>query len=364
MNMSNGSWRVARSREHVRGTPAVVRAAMPGAGARLPSRGSAWRWLATLGAACLIALALQPAPARAEAAVPAGAAARAPVAKVTEFTGNVEFTTDGQRWRPLKRAKLLFNGYRVRTGANGTATVIGQGDDAYLLAPRAVVAVEGRTLRVLSGQAARPQQEAGLAAFFGDLTRRFVSRQRYTTVRRNVTDTWQVLTPDHVSASPDYPTLVWQNGGEGVRYRVHVGDKVIDVPAASARAPYVSHALAGVAPGTHALRIEVLDAGGTVRYVDPNGGELVWIDATQSAAIKARHEAMLEDPTMTDEDIAKYLSSKGLLVPAMDHCRDYLQESPEDEAMSLAYLKVLKELRLDTLHAKQVAQMAQVASVE
>ena len=41
-----------------------------------------------------------------------------------------------------------------------------------------------------------------------------------------------------------------------------------------------------------------------------------------------------------------------------------LLDSPEDEAMSLAYLKVLKELRLDALHAKQVAAMAQVASTD
>lgn len=354
MNMSIGGGRASIARQ-VRARARAV--PMTGAGA--------WRWLAAFAVAAVLALALVPSPAHAEAAAtPAGAAARAPVAKVTAFTGNVEFSTDGQRWRPLKRAKLLFAGYRVRTGANSTASVVGQGSDAYDLAPRAVVAVEGRALRVLSGQATRPQVETGLSAFFGDLTRRFVSRQRYTTVRRNVTDAWQVLTPDHVSASADYPTLVWQNGGDGVRYRVHVGSTVIDVPAANAGAAYVSHDLGGIAAGTHPLRIEVLDATGAVRYVDPNGGELVWIGTAESAAIKARHEAMLEDPTQTDEDIAEFLSGHGLLVPAMDHCRDYLVDSPEDEAMSLAYLKLLKELRLDALHAKQVAAMAQVASAE
>jgi hypothetical protein len=90
----------------------------------------------------------------------------------------------------------------------------------------------------------------------------------------------------------------------------------------------------------------------------------VWLGATESAVIKARHEAMLADPTQTDDDIAEFLSEQGLLVLAMYHCRDYLQDNPEDEAMSLAYLKVLKELRLDALHAKQVAAMAQVASNE
>jgi hypothetical protein len=136
------------------------------------------------------------------------------------------------------------------------------------------------------------------------------------------------------------------------------------VPAANAGASYVSHALSGIPAGTHPLRIEVLDASGAIRYVDPNGGELVWIGTAESAAIKARHEAMLADPTQTDEDIAEFLSGHGLLVPAMDHCRDYLVDSPEDEAMSLAYLKLLKELRLDNLHAKQVAAMAQVASTD
>ena len=361
MNMSIGGGRTSIARQ-VRARARVVPMTGP-----MPRTVAAWRWLAAFAVAAVLALSLQPAPAHADTAAapaPAGAAARAPVAKVTSFTGNVEFSTDGQRWRPLKRARLLFAGYRVRTGANSTASVVGQGNDAYDLAPRSVVVVEGRVLRVLAGQGTRPQQETGLAAFFGDVTRRFVSRQRYTTVRRNVIDSWQVLTPDHVSASADFPTLVWQNGGEGVRYRVHVGSTVFDVPAANAGAAYVSHELSGIAAGTHPLRIEVLDAAGTVRYVDPNGGELVWLGATESAVIKARHEAMLADPTQTDDDIAEFLSEQGLLVLAMYHCRDYLQDNPEDEAMSLAYLKVLKELRLDALHAKQVAAMAQVASNE
>lgn len=318
------------------------------------------KWLLALGAALLLALAWHPGPA--QAAEVEGAAARAPVAKVTTFTGTVEVSTDGQRWRPLKRAKLLFNGYRVRTGANGTASVAGRGDDAFDLGPRTVVAVESRALRVVSGQATRPQRETGLTAFFSDLQRRFVSRQRYTTVRRGVDDAWQVLTPDHVTASADYPTLVWQNGGASVRYRLHVGSQAFDVPAAPAGVPYVTYQLRDVAPGTHTLLVEVLDADGTVKFADPNGGELVWLDAEASRQVKAQHAAMLADASNTDEEIAEFLSSKGLLVAAMTHCHDYLVDSPEDEAMTLAYLKALKELRLDALHAKTVANLAQVAS--
>ena len=105
----------------------VSKATRPG-----PMVGGRMRWLAAVGA--VLGMLWIAAAAQAEAG---SAASRAPVAKVTEFTGSVDVSSDGKKWRPLKRAKLLFAGYRVRTGANGAATVVSQGSESALqLAPR------------------------------------------------------------------------------------------------------------------------------------------------------------------------------------------------------------------------------------
>lgn len=320
--------------------------------------GGRLHWLAVLGA--VLGMFWMTVTAHAEAG---GAASRAPVAKVTEFTGSVDVSSDGKRWRPLKRAKLLFAGYRVRTGANGTATVLSQSAESSLkLAPRTVVAITGTKMQVVSGRATSPEKQLGVLTFFENLQNRFASRQRYTTVRRGAEDVSQVLTPDHVTAGQDFPTLVWQNAGAGVHYRLAIGDQVVEVPAVNPKAPYVSYDLKNIAPGKHKILIEVLDAAGNLRFVDPNAGELTWLAPAESRALKVKQDALLEDTNNTDEDIANFLADSGLLVPAMYHCRAYLADSPDDQAVALAYLKVLKELRLDALHAKQVGSMSRVAS--
>ena len=319
-------------------------------------------WLAAFGT--VLGMCWMLASAHADSSV-SGSAARAPVAKVTEFTGAVEVSTDGKRWRPLKRAKLLFAGYRVRTGVNGAATVMSQGSESVLrLEPRTVVAIAGNKMRVVSGRATSPAKQSNVLAFFESLQNRFASRQRYTTVRRGAEDVLHVLTPDHVTAGQDFPTLVWQNAGAGARYRLAIGDQIIDVPGVSAKAAYVSYDLKNVAPGKHKLQIEVLDAAGNLRFVDPNAGELTWLSPAESRALKGKQDALLEDTANTDEDIANFLADSGLLVPAMYHCRAYLADSPDDEAVALAYLKVLKELRLDAMHAKQVGSMTRLASAQ
>ena len=134
-------------------------------------------------------------------AAAADGAPRVPVAKITDFTGVVEVSSDGAQWRLLKRAKLLFAGYRVRTGANGTATVVSANSDKQVqMAARSVVVVESNQLRVVSGRATTPPRDSGILAFFDDLQHRFAARQRYTTVRRGSEDASQVLTPDHITA--------------------------------------------------------------------------------------------------------------------------------------------------------------------
>ena len=40
---------------------------------------------------------------------------RSPVGKLLDPAGEVEYSRDGERWRPVTRAKYVFAGYQVRT---------------------------------------------------------------------------------------------------------------------------------------------------------------------------------------------------------------------------------------------------------
>ena len=52
--------------------------------------------------------------------------ARSPVGKLMDPNGAVEYSRDGEKWRPVTRAKYLFSGYHIRTGADGSGNFINQ----------------------------------------------------------------------------------------------------------------------------------------------------------------------------------------------------------------------------------------------
>lgn len=290
------------------------------------------------------------------------ALARAPVAKLTEYTGAVEVSVDGKQWRPVTRAKLLFAGTEVRTGKDGHATLIASANNSALeLQGNTVVAVRDKDLHVVSGEAAAPRAQSGLFSFFADIQRRWESRQRYTTVRRGVENPWQVETANAVSASADYPDVVWQNGGNEFTYRLTVDGKVFSVPAAAADAPFVRYALTGISPGAHQYRIEVLDQTGAVKYTDKDGGKLTWLTAQKSQTVHKQHVAMLADKSKDDDEIAEFLAGNGLLVPAMEHYRAVTAANPAEIDVLPALLKLYAGLRLDTLRQQEATTYTRLA---
>ena len=42
-------------------------------------------------------------------------AREAPVAKLVQVEGEVQYSRNGIAWRPVRRTKYLFNGYQIRT---------------------------------------------------------------------------------------------------------------------------------------------------------------------------------------------------------------------------------------------------------
>ena len=64
------------------------------------------------------------------------AAKRGPVAVLSLAKGKVEYSKNAKKWKKVRRNKFLFNGYQIRTGADGSGKITNQktGKD-YLVDP-------------------------------------------------------------------------------------------------------------------------------------------------------------------------------------------------------------------------------------
>lgn len=49
---------------------------------------------------------------------------KAPVAKLVEPTGDVQYSVSGTSWKSAPRIKYLFDGYQVRTGKGGAVRLL------------------------------------------------------------------------------------------------------------------------------------------------------------------------------------------------------------------------------------------------
>jgi hypothetical protein len=82
----------------------------------------------------------------------AGAQAASPVVQLTEATGTVEYSRDGERWRPVSRAKYLFEGYQVRTGAGSSAVIVNEKTGVTrALGAETVIAVDAAGAELVQG---------------------------------------------------------------------------------------------------------------------------------------------------------------------------------------------------------------------
>jgi len=149
--------------------------------------------------------------------------ANAPVAKLTQVEGNVEYSKDGDSWRAVRRNKYLFDGYQVRTGSDGSARLVDQeSGDVRELGAETKVLIESDGAELLAGNNLSQPEESG-TSFWQALVNKFSSAQRYTTVRRSVvTGPEAVEPPETLTVSSHYDEVVWSNAGPEYRYRVEI----------------------------------------------------------------------------------------------------------------------------------------------
>lgn len=275
-----------------------------------------------------------------------------PVAKLIQVEGKVEYTRNGVNWRPVRRTKYLFAGYKIKTGKDGSGKLINQRTgESQELGPNSEIEVRGSEIQLLAGNLSAPETEA--ASIFQGLANKFAKAQRYTTVRRSATPTdekmcnTKVRTIGQVSLSAEYPDLVWRNACPEYSYRLVIDGKTIDVPAQST-SEMIRYTVSGVKPGTHSYRVEVLDKDGTV-YIPRKDSEFTWLTKSEMKKIAKQSNQLEEDVFV----LADYLEQSGLAVAAMDAYRVYFAQNPDDNDMRPLLIQSYQNLKLSNLRESE-----------
>ena len=272
-------------------------------------------------------------------------APRSPVGKLMDPNGAVEYSRDGEKWRPVTRAKYLFSGYHVRTGADGSINFINQASGlAQSLSANVTAMVGDAGLEASAGEVSDPFKSD--ASLMDGLANKFASAQRYTTVRRAVKKLGEpeckvkVRLAREITVSEGFADLVWEKACPDNTFVIVLGEQQFDVPAGDA-GEHIRFQLPVPTAGEYDLRLDV-KAGEEVVYTPRRPGKLKVLAAAEEANIKASLVAVRDD-YFAQADV---LEQHGLLVPAMDAYRAYFSAYPDDIEMKPMFIANLQALQL------------------
>lgn len=277
--------------------------------------------------------------------------AKEPVAMLTLAKGEVEYSKDGNKWKKVRRNKLLFPGYTVRTGAESSALVINQiNNQARQLDSNSEIniAAEGATL--IRGN----MKEAGEAEGLLDgLKSRFQKAQRYTTVRRGVTDknaAPSLKTARELVLTSDYSTVIWENLGSEYSYRLNINEQSFDIPAGQ-EGDFVEFEIK-LDPGKHSYRVDLLQ-GDEVIYQQNRASTLVWLDERETKIVNDKLSTLTDMAPGDDFIAGYYLDQQGLIVPAMHHYQRYFEGDIDSNHLRPILIQAYHSLKLTQLRQKE-----------
>ncbi len=275
-----------------------------------------------------------------------------PVAKLVQIEGQVEYSRNGEKWNPVRRTQYLFPGYHIRTGKDGSGTLISQESGmSQDLGSNSEIEVGDGNVMVIAGSLSDPEQEE--TSLFQSLMNKFAKAQRYTTVRRSINSNEEacdnkVRTIRDVTVSPGHSDLVWRNACPEYSYKLVIdGGEPIEIPAQST-SEMIRYNVATIGTGEHTYRVEVLDKDGTV-YI-PNS------DSTFKVMSAAEEKELAVVLDQIGDDIfleTNLLEEKGLYVAAMDAYREYFQENPDDNDMRPLLIQSYQDLKLSNLRESE-----------
>jgi hypothetical protein len=281
-----------------------------------------------------------------------------PVAKIVKFEGTVEYSRNGTKWNPVRRTKYLFSGYQLRTGEDGSGTIInlpfeGATGSSQELGPSSQVEFDGVEVTVIVGTLSEP--EDGDASVMQSLTNKFAKAQRYTTVRRSVVKPGadescdnKVRTIKSVTVSSRNTDLVWRNACPEFSYKLVIDDEMlIDIPAKST-SEMIRYDVSSSSVGTHTYRVEVLDKDGTV-YIPRKESEFQVMSTAEEEELNSALDQAGDD-IFLETDL---LEARGLYVAAMDAFRGYFEQNPEDNDMRPLLIQSYQGLKLSNLRESE-----------
>lgn len=276
----------------------------------------------------------------------------APVAKLMQVNGLVEYSRNGTEWKPVTGTKYLFADYQLRTGQDGSGKLVNQvsgGARALGASSQVLIAADG--IKLISGDLGEAEQDK--SDIFEGLSNKFATAQRYTTVRRSVTKTTdaecdsKVRTIREVTLSPAFPDLVWRNACPEYSYRLVI-DGVTHEVAAQSTVEMIRFTVKNVTPGTHSYRVEVLDKDGTV-YAPKDDSSFVWLDTAAESGLMTSVASAGDDVFV----VSGLLESNKLFVAAMDKYRDYFAKNPDDNDMRPLLIQSYQDLKLSNLRESE-----------
>ncbi len=271
-----------------------------------------------------------------------------PVAKLVQTEGQVEYSRKGAKWNPVLRTKYLFAGYHVRTGEDGSGTLINeQSGMSQELGSDSHVEIQGGEVIVVAGSLSAPEEKD--TSIFQSLQNKFAKAQRYTTVRRSVntvdvTCDNKVRTIRSVTVSPWRSDLVWRNACPEFSYKLVIDNAPpIEVPAEST-SDMIRYSVASSGVGEHSYWVEVLDKDGTV-YIPK-------VESKFRVMAADEEKALAEGLKQAGDDIfleTNLLEERGLYIAAMDAYRKFFRENPDANDMRPLLIQSYQNLKLSNL---------------
>lgn len=282
---------------------------------------------------------------------------RVPVGMVFDVEGTVESGKEGKdRFKPVRRNKLLFPGSIIRVGADGTAKFVNQQtQETTTLLANSEIKVTDTGMELVSGELGATEAAGDLLA---GLDKQFATTQKYTTVRRSANKADKVVEVDlgNLTLADDYPQIAWENKGSEYSYRLHVGDQVIEVP--STDAPVVTQAIQPFTERSMKYKVEIVKDGKVLSSSKER--RLSWLSGKKLNKFQEEMEAVKAFDT--DGFLqAGVLKDNGLLVPAMQTYESFFEKNSDDDDINDLrpfMIEVYSRLKLEAMQ-KEVTETYQ-----
>ncbi|CAN2041808.1 Secreted protein [Candidatus Magnetomoraceae bacterium gMMP-15] len=278
------------------------------------------------------------------------ASSKAPVAMLLQPQGQVEYSKDGQKWKKVKRNKFLFEGYRVKTGADARCKLINQQTNLITkMGINSEVEIHADGIKAISGNLIESSSEVNLLA---GLKRMFAKAQKYTVVRRAAKKKGKIklITIKNITLSDDYPDLVWKNLGSEYSYRLIIDNRVFDVQPSSD--DMVRFKLNQMKPGEFNYTVQVIKDGKIV-YSPEKKRSLKWMSDNEKKDFKKGKNAINQLGAENSFLIGYYMETYELTVAAMDQYRQFFSENPDENEMRPFLIKVYNDLKLTNLKKEE-----------